>query len=617
MSLLIKKLTRQKDVDALCQHNPAAEKSIFGANANGMICPYEPENEPSFWKKLFDKKELNAFYFIPGIFSLPLEGNISNGGRTFAISLTLKIASWDFVENMSRIIDLLDADGELTEESLAQALEKEKRDFFDYLNLELAKTHEGTNITDQIKKIANREDWMGKFFPWFKIDGFIVKSEAILTEQEQQALHDLNLLAKKKQTLEQELKRQDAESAYRITLSQIENNEAEAIFAAQLQEKERQTALLQKDAELKHAVEIGELNEKQAKEEMLLKIAETQKNRQCAILDEQLKRAQTEAEIRKLDAQKELDEKEYDVEKLRIQRAFVENEQKLEELRRQGENKLLELSVAEGRLRNLQTEEECRRETIRLREKLEQEKLQAEIARTRADKVYFDSRVSMIRQKLNHPDLTFASEEAASSNVTPNDLLRYERSSIIAMLQDQQKKENGKLKISSNAVSAVSRGVTFRKQFRMMAGAEMWFHLEVPQSGYLSMICIEADGTFQLIVPNGASLEHDCRISTGSHMIPDEQGPYLPIAPLTQTGRVVGDEYIVAIVSSEPLFSHLASVLNDQEVITLTQVDICDMVDRLSNGKTGWSTGFLHYLVEQTGSGGDMPGFAYDTKGIF
>jgi hypothetical protein len=147
----------------------------------------------------------------------------------------------------------------------------------------------------------------------------------------------------------------------------------------------------------------------------------------------------------------------------------------------------------------------------------------------------------------------------------------------------------------------------------MSYGKEMVFTLNIPQDGYLTLLCFEADGSVQLLTPNFANVNP--WITKGNYSVPNAECSLVPTDCITQTARVGGQEYIVAIVSDRPLFDAI-DFRNQDDFVTLGNDDYRKFIDKLYDDNMVWSVGYAHYVVVQANTA-ETNKFELNSRGIF
>ena len=628
--LLIKKINNLKEHDAICAAVPNAK--IWGISKNGNICQVALPEEKKIlgftvssapWENIYYFPALNADQFI-----LKMEQAVPDGKNKCLANIKVQIADWNYTANMNQIIAWTNENnGELTLDFLENKLADTKAGFFDYLQEKLNNPQSGivqsANMGDQIKEIAQQNDWLSRFFPWFKVGEILVNTAIQRSPEEEALIAQMNEQAERRRMLDLQLEQARTESEYKIMIEELESNEAEQLFAFQLREKERKQALYQKDIELQIAEETGLLTKQKAIEEQQLAIEECRHKAKEAEL-EHLRKVQelknkTEAEaagheqqMKKIQLAAEVEEKEHALRLIQIQLSQDKTEQEKEMLKKQGEIALQEFELASAKIRKEMSDLECQQEINRVKAEYERANILSQTAKMESDQAYWKKQSELWNQVLNTPDSMFLIDRVGME-FKQNDPMKYAKPLVMAKFQKQQQNVNNRIQLNCDAVQKLTRGLSCKKQNVMRYGTEMVFSLNIPMDGYLTLLCFEADGGVQLLTPNFANVNP--RISKGSYTIPNAKCSLVPTDCITQTARVGGQEYIVAIVSDKPLFDNI-DFGNQDDFVSLSKDDYRRFIDKLYDDNMVWSVGYTHYVVVESNAA-ETNKFELNSRGIF
>ncbi len=593
--LLIKKIINRKEYDAICEATPNAK--VWGFGDNGHICPAAlPEDKKILGLFGSSSNEWKNIYYFPALntdqFVLKMEQAVPDGKNNCLANIKVQIANWNFMADMTQIIGWTNENnGELTLDFLETKLTDTKNRFFEYLQEKLNKPQPGivqsANKSDQIKEIAQQNDWFSRFFPWFKVEKIFVETAIQRSPEEEALIAKMNEQAERRRMLDMQLEQARTESEYKIMLEEQNNAEAEQIFAFQMREKERIQAAYQKDLELQIAEETGLLSKQKA-------VAELQN------------------EMKKIQLAAEADEKEHAVRMIQLQLSQEKTEQEQAELKKKGELALQEFELASAKLRKEMSDLECQQELNRYKTECERASILAQTAQKESDQAYYKKQAELWNQVLNTPDSMFLIDRVGME-FKQDDPMKYAKPVIMAKFQKQQQNTGNRILVNCDAVQEQARGLSCKKQNVMSYGKEMVFTLNIPQDGYLTLLCFEADGSVQLLTPNFANVNP--WITKGNYSVPNAECSLVPTDCITQTARVGGQEYIVAIVSDRPLFDAI-DFRNQDDFVTLGNDDYRKFIDKLYDDNMVWSVGYAHYVVVQANTA-ETNKFELNSRGIF
>lgn len=609
--LLIKKIKTQKEYESLKEK--VADPKLWGIGRNGNLCQVAiPQNKTFFGISLSNAPWENIYYF-PSFnideFVLKMEQVIPEDEHHFLTKINIHINGWNYTADMTQLIAWLNKyNGELTLKTLETELANTKNSLFSYLQDELKNPHAGiirsADTDEQIKTIAQQKDWLTRFFPWFKVERIVVDTTLQRTREEEALIAKMNEQVERRRALDMQLENEQTESEYKISLAELQSNEAEQLFAFQLREKERRQALYQKDCELQLAEESGLLTRQQAVEKLQHELEESRHNAKLEEL-EFLKKQQelnhaTEAEaeehkqnMKKIQLAAEAEEKEHALRLIQLQLSQEKTEQEREQLKKQGELALREFELAAAKKRKEMSDLECQQELNRAKAEFERAHLLSQKAEMENEQQYWKKQSELWSQVLNTPDSMFLIDRVGM-DFKENDPMKYTKPVVMAKLQAQQQAADSKIIVNCSTVQTQSRGLSCKKQNVMTYGSEMIFSLNIPMDGYLTLLCFEADGGVQLLIPNFANMNP--WITKGTYTVPDAACSLIPTDCITQTARVGGQEHIVAIVSDKPLFDN-ADFGNQDDFISLLPADYNRFIDKLYDKGLKWAVGYTHYVV--------------------
>ena len=612
--LLLKKINSQKEYDTICAATPNAK--LWGIGKNGNLCQVAlPENKKILGFTVSSAPWDNIYYF-PALntdqFILKLEQSVPDGKNSCLANIKVQIAGWNYMANMSQIIAWANENnGELTLDVLENKLAETKNRFFDYLQDKLNHPQTGivqsADMGDQIKEIARQNDWLSRFFPWFKVEKIFVNTTIQRSPEEEALIAKMNEQAERRRALDQQLEQARTESEYKVMMEELQSNEAEQLFAFQLREKERIQALYQKDCELQLAEETGLLTKQKAVEELQLEMEENRHKAKEAEL-EHLRRMQelknkTEAEaaehekqMEKLQLAAEVEEKEHALRLIQLQLSQDKTAQEKEELKKKGELALQEFELASAKIRKEMSDLECQKELNRIKAEFEHASLLSKKAEMESEQSYWKKQAELWNQVLNSPDSMFLIDRVGME-FKQNDPMKYAKPVVMAKFQAQQQKTEKRIMLNCNAVQKQTRGLSCKKQNVMSYGTEMVFSLNIPMDGYLTLLCFEADGGVQLLTPNFANVNP--WITKGTYTVPNAECSLIPTDCISQTARVGGQEHIAAIVSNKPLFDDI-DFRNQDDFVSLSNEDYRKFIDKLYDETLDWSVGYTHYVVVES-----------------
>ena len=571
--LFIKKIETASDLEFVKKQDPHAEDHIWVLISNcesgkSFFAPMVPMDESELKKTLFFFKNKNetiwkgGYYISPKSFDLTFDGTIrhQDSPKPLLATLGVRVLSLDVNQDMTELISWFSGKNVLLTEEIDAKLAERKKVFFADLERNLYQADNCENVASsqdvnmQILSLAKKS--MLKSVPWMNVEITFADTEAILSESEKEFKKYCDEMAEKQRKIAVELQQKQTEMSYRISLQEMQQNEKEVMFAAELREQDRLLALEQKELEMRI---LKETADEQIQKENAKIRAEREEIKMA--LDHKQELWRLEIREKELAMESDAEKRDKEMEILELQKQQEEKKLKMLDEKisfaKQYRSEKLK-AVAEGRFFNTAAFEAMQKE-MNQREKM----LLCELEN--------------LRNQLT----------AAVGGVET-------RKTVLARQVSEQKKMRSISLKRENSFVARAISLVGRCDINAVKiGSVLSFKFRSPVSGYLNLFCSESSGGIAVLVPNFA--DQQIYVEAGREYEFPSQSSML-YGQVTQEGPE-GTESVYAMVTPRPLVNVPSGLSADE--IRLLPGEVEQVSNQLANlPEDAWAADSITYAIK-------------------